>query len=104
MELHLNYFQGWAATHKVISLSAIIVAYLGLYILGLTIYRLVFSNLAVFPGPKIAAATYWYEFYHDWLRKGKYIFVIEEMHKKYGNASKEFFLSILYLGWLTMLD
>ena len=90
MEFYLDDFQGWASTHKIISLSAIIAAYLGLYNLGLTVYRLVFSNLSGFPGPKIAAATYWYEFYHDWLRKGKYIFVIEEMHKKYGSAPKAF--------------
>ena len=90
MELDLDNIQGWASTHKIISLSAIIAAYLGLYNLGLTVYRLLFSNLSGFPGPKIAAATFWYEFYYDWLRKGKYIFVIEEMHKKYGSALEAF--------------
>ena len=90
MELYLDHFQDWAITHKTISLSAIVAAYLGFYTLAVIIHRLFFSNLSGFPGPKIAAATYWYEFYHDWLRNGKYIFVIEEMHKRYGSASKDF--------------
>ncbi|KAF2008686.1 cytochrome P450 [Aaosphaeria arxii CBS 175.79] len=50
----------------------------------LVVHRLYFSPLAKFPGPKLAAATHWYEFYHDYWRGGKYIFEIEKMHKKYG--------------------
>ena len=46
--------------------------------------RLVFHPLAKFPGPKIAALTRWYELYYDGIHKGKYLFKIEEMHKKYG--------------------
>jgi uncharacterized membrane protein YpjA len=60
----------------------------------LAIYRLFFSPLAKFPGSKLAAATGWYEFYHDFWRTGKYIYVIEEMHKKYG---KEDYTSVLCL-------
>ncbi|EEA28685.1 hypothetical protein TMatcc_002964 [Talaromyces marneffei ATCC 18224] len=52
--------------------------------LGLVIYRLYFSPLAGFPGPKIAAATHWYEFYYNFWLQGKYIYQIEKMHKKYG--------------------
>ena len=48
------------------------------------IYRLYFSPLADIPGPRLAALTLWYEFYHDFLRKGKYLWVIAEMHAKYG--------------------
>ena len=55
-----------------------------LYYLGLFIYRLSFDQLAKFPGPKIAAATSWYEFYYDWWCEGQYVFEIEKMHKKYG--------------------
>ena len=57
-----------------------------IYGLSLVIYRLYFDPLAGFPGPKIAAATAWYEFYHDVIRRGQYIYKIEEMHKKYGTV------------------
>ncbi|KAI0013031.1 cytochrome P450 [Xylariaceae sp. FL0662B] len=50
----------------------------------LVIYRLYFSPLARFPGPRIAAATGWYEFYYQFWLNGKYIYEIEKMHKKYG--------------------
>lgn len=50
----------------------------------LVTYRLYFSPLAMIPGPKLAAATGWYEFYHDCLLAGKYIFEIERMHEVYG--------------------
>ncbi|KAI1853974.1 hypothetical protein JX266_001115 [Neoarthrinium moseri] len=55
-----------------------------LYSLLVVIYRLYFSPLAGFPGPRIAAATGWYEFYYQYWLNGKYIFEIEKMHKKYG--------------------
>jgi len=55
-----------------------------LYACGVTIYNLYFSPLAGFPGPKVAAATGYYEFYYDFFKKGTYIFEIEQMHKKYG--------------------
>ncbi|KAL1598668.1 hypothetical protein SLS60_007808 [Paraconiothyrium brasiliense] len=50
----------------------------------LVAHRLLFSPLAKFPGPKIAAVTSWYEFYHDYFRRGKYVFKIKEMHDRYG--------------------
>lgn len=57
-----------------------------LYVLSLVTYRLVFSPIAKFPGPKLAAATTWYELYYDIIHKGKYIFEIEKMHDKYGTG------------------
>lgn len=54
------------------------------YLLCLGVYRLYFSPLAKVPGPKLAALTLWYEFYHDFIRKGQYLWVIGEMHAKYG--------------------
>jgi hypothetical protein len=56
------------------------------YVLGVAIYRLYFSPLAKFPGPKIAALTVWYAGYHDLFRGGQYFRVVEEMHRKYGTS------------------
>ena len=55
-----------------------------LYGILLAVYRLVFSPLARFPGPKIAAATGWYELYHDVVKPGQYFYRINEFHDKYG--------------------
>ncbi|KAI6081688.1 cytochrome P450, partial [Hypoxylon rubiginosum] len=49
-----------------------------------SIYRLFFHPLSHIPGPKIAALSRVYEFYYDVVLRGKYIWKIEEMHKKYG--------------------
>ncbi|KAI1177038.1 cytochrome P450 [Nemania sp. FL0916] len=54
------------------------------YASGLAIYRLYFHPLAGFPGPKLAAATFWYEFYYQCWLEGQYIFKTEELVKKYG--------------------
>ena len=60
--------------------------FLCLYIVSIVFYRLYFSPLAKFPGPKLAALTYWVEFYHDVLKRGQYTFEIVKMHEKYGKA------------------
>ena len=65
----------WALTLLVVS-----------YILGLAVYRLYFSPLASIPGPRLAALTLWYEFYHDFFRKGKFLWVIADMHEQYGKS------------------
>lgn len=54
------------------------------YVLGLVFYRLYLSPISKFPGPKIAAITWWYELYYDVIRKGSYVFEIEKLHDKYG--------------------
>lgn len=48
------------------------------------VYRLFAHPLASFPGPKIAAATFLYEFYYDVIKGGMYIWEIERMHEQYG--------------------
>jgi hypothetical protein len=55
------------------------------YSLFKAFYRLTFHPLAKFPGPKLAALTYKYEFYFDGIKGGQYTNVISRMHEKYGN-------------------
>ena len=47
-------------------------------------YRLYLHPLAKVPGPKLAAVTHLYEFYYDGLKKGKFIFKVDELHERYG--------------------
>ena len=70
--------------------EALVVCVAGvLYTLGLAVYRLFISDLARFPGPKLAAITYFYEFYYDaWPYQGRYEWKIRELHEKYGALSK----------------
>ncbi|KAL4877950.1 cytochrome P450 [Aspergillus karnatakaensis] len=55
-----------------------------LYNIGLVIYRLCLSPLAKFPGPKLAAATGWYEFYFDYWKNGNYLWEVDRLHDIYG--------------------
>ena len=63
--------------------SALLVLSIG-YGICLALYRVSLDPMARFPGPKIAAMTGYYEFYHDYFRNGMYVYEIEKMHKKYG--------------------
>jgi hypothetical protein len=77
-------------TEQFLSLSPLqlrvllVISLLFLWVLSLFVYRLYFSPLAKFPGPKLAAATGWVETYHDVVRGGQFIFKIREWHAKYG--------------------
>ncbi|OAA37673.1 Cytochrome P450 [Metarhizium rileyi] len=55
-----------------------------LYLISLVVYRLYFHPLANVPGPKLAAATSWYEFYYDVVGRGVFCWEIKRMHDKYG--------------------
>ncbi|KAH8427074.1 cytochrome P450 [Aspergillus melleus] len=48
------------------------------------IWRLYWSPLAGFPGPKCVALTFWVEFYYDVVKNGMFMWEIEKMHVKYG--------------------
>ena len=49
--------------------------------------RLILHPLAKIPGPKLAAITHLYEFYHDAIRPGKFTFLIDDLHPTYGELS-----------------
>lgn len=66
---------------------------LAVYVSGLYLYRVFFDPLSKFPGPKLAAASLWYEFYYDVVKKGRYTWEIAKMHDKYG-------MSIIHLVML----
>ncbi|KAG4418059.1 hypothetical protein IFR04_008796 [Cadophora malorum] len=55
-----------------------------LYHVVQAVHRLYFSPIAKFPGPKLAAVSFWYEFYYDVVLGGQYTFEIGRMHEKYG--------------------
>jgi hypothetical protein len=60
------------------------------YTICLSLHRLYLSPIAEFPGPKLAAASLWYEFYHDVIRGGQYTYKIEQMHDIYGRLPLRF--------------
>lgn len=61
-----------------------LICFILLALLGRRVHGVYFGPLAKFPGPKLAAATLWYEFYFDVILKGRYTFKIKELHEKYG--------------------
>ncbi|APA06217.1 hypothetical protein sscle_01g009870 [Sclerotinia sclerotiorum 1980 UF-70] len=54
------------------------------YTFSLVVYRLYFSPLAGFPGPKLTAATEWYVIYFQVVKGGQFWRKIPEWHEKYG--------------------
>ncbi|KAF2832484.1 putative benzoate 4-monooxygenase cytochrome P450 [Ophiobolus disseminans] len=55
------------------------------YYIAVSIYRIHFHPLAKLPGPKLAALTYWYEFYYDvYPYQFQYGFRIKQLHEQYG--------------------
>ncbi|KZM24039.1 uncharacterized protein EKO05_0004605 [Ascochyta rabiei] len=54
------------------------------YAISLAVYRVYLHPLSKYPGPKLAAATQWYEFYFDVLKRGRFAWEIKRMHDLYG--------------------
>ena len=63
----------YASKGQILALGA---AVYGLYLIGLAVYRLYFSPIAKFPGPKLAALTRWYEFYYEVVLRGQFRYVL----------------------------
>ena len=63
----------------------VVVSFLLSLTVYMVIYRLYAHPLRDFPGPKLCAATFLYEFYYDIVKGGMYIWEIQRMHEKYGN-------------------
>lgn len=58
-----------------------------LYVCGVAsvvFYRLYLHPISRFPGPRIAAATGWYQAYYDIVKKGKMTQNIAKLHEIYG--------------------
>ena len=69
------------------------------YTYTVCIHRIYFSPLSHIPGPTLAAASRWYEFYYDVLKVGKYYLEIQKMHERYGALFlfwPNFFLYLTY--------
>ncbi len=66
-------------------LLAIVVA-LVLYTSILVVYRLFLHPLRKIPGPWLAAATSWYEFYQDVVLVGNYVKEYSRLHARYGQS------------------
>jgi hypothetical protein len=83
-ERAVDSLQGLALKLDALQTAALLIC---LYITSqvlLVCYRLTFHPLARFPGPRLAGASYWYEYYYDVSKKGKFIWKIMELHQQYG--------------------
>ncbi|KAL4964160.1 cytochrome P450 [Aspergillus stella-maris] len=75
-----------ATLHAISALDIVFCLALALAIpfFSLAAYRAWLSPLSRFPGPTLAKASFWYEFYYDWFKPGMYHQKIQEMHRRYG--------------------
>jgi cytochrome P450 len=88
-ELATNPFRGLLSWNAVLTLVGVWFGYRVL----LALYNISpFHPLARFPGPKIAAASYLYEAWYDWILIGRYGHKIREMHERYGTSPFPFYI------------
>ncbi|KAL4932881.1 uncharacterized protein BDV17DRAFT_287252 [Aspergillus undulatus] len=48
--------------------ASYLLLHLAIYFVFLTVYRVWFSPFSRFPGSPLAKASFWYEFYYDWVK------------------------------------
>lgn len=68
------------------SLILLVAALSAFYASALVVWRLYFHPLKHIPGPRLAAATFWYEYYHDVYLDGRYIKEYPRLHAEYGKS------------------
>ncbi|KAJ5769986.1 uncharacterized protein N7511_002037 [Penicillium nucicola] len=80
MFFSLTSVPGW------LNISPVVLLLLGYsaYLVALGIYRVYFSPLAKFPGPKLAGLTTLYQAYYDIYHGGKFFKKLEQLHEVYG--------------------
>lgn len=54
------------------------------YLISKAVYRVYFHPLRNIPGPRLAAITSFYEFYFNVIKRGTFIWHLEELHQTYG--------------------
>ncbi|KAF7958363.1 hypothetical protein EAE96_001912 [Botrytis aclada] len=77
-----NYF---ISSHIPLPLQIVVIAVL-FTSLCCAFQRLYFHPLSKIPGPRLAAATSWYEFYYNAIRDGLYSKSFEQMHTDYNSS------------------
>ena len=79
-----------AASHHPVRLCLAAIAIQLVYLIVLGVYRLYFHPLNKFPGPKLAALTYWYQTYYDLLKApgGQFMFQYRRLHEQYGKIRR----------------
>ncbi|ORX95688.1 cytochrome P450 [Clohesyomyces aquaticus] len=82
----LPFSRAWESLPSTLIMLAWFVGLCISYTIALAIYRLTWHPLAQFPGPKLTAATGWYECFLDFFAgPGEtFAFAIERMHERYG--------------------
>lgn len=66
-----------------LSISLILALTLLTWSSWLAIYRIHLHSLFMFSKPKLAIATYWYEFYFEIVKGNRYIWKLVDLHKQY---------------------
>ncbi|KAL8640783.1 MAG: hypothetical protein Q9228_002343 [Teloschistes exilis] len=69
---------------RAMDIAAAVLTAATVYLSLLVLYRLLFSPIARFPGPKLAAATEWYEFYYQLVQNGQWGRQVDRLHDQYG--------------------